>query len=172
MNRQIKRGDIYNASLDPVIGCEQGDHRPVLIVQNDIGNEHSPTVVVAPITASQSKKKLPTHVILSTACGLDKESVMLAEQIRAIDRSRLGNYIGRVNRSDQLKIDRALAICFGLRLDENHDPDKLVRTLCFRCERDYRDGGMKLTKSNWQLEYGFCDICRSYKALKFDVFPE
>ena len=92
--KKIRRGDIYYAYLNPVVGSEQGSCRPVLVVQNDIGNEHSPTVVIAPLTRNLRKNPLPTHVVIPKSCGLDRDSLVLVEQIRTIDRSRLSNYIG------------------------------------------------------------------------------
>ena len=114
MEKQIRRGDIYYADLDPVIGSEQGEYRPVLIVQNNTGNKYSPTVIITPITGNLRKNPLPTHVFLSTKCGLEKDSLVLAEQLRAIDRSRLKNYIGYIEKSAMLQVDRALLISIGL----------------------------------------------------------
>ena len=94
---QIRKGDVYYADLTPVVGSEQGGVRPVLIIQNNIGNRHSPTVIVAAITRSRSKPHLPTHVSLSAVCGLRQDSMVLLEQVRTIDRSRLREYIGRLN---------------------------------------------------------------------------
>ena len=111
----IKRGDIYYADLNPVVGSEQGNTRPVLLVQNDTGNKHSPTVIVAPITGKLQKNPLPTHVRLSKSCGLEKDSLALTEHIRAIDRSRLGNYIGSADKSAMSQIDTALSVSVGLK---------------------------------------------------------
>ena len=107
---QIKRGDIYYADLNPVIGSEQGDTRPVLVVSNNIGNEHSPTVIVTPITSSPRKSMLPTHAIIPRSCGLESDSIALTEQTRTIDRIRLDGYIGRVRGGLQTRIDKALAV--------------------------------------------------------------
>lgn len=115
MNRKIRRGDIYYANLDTVVGSEQGESRPVLIVQNNTGNKHSPTIIITPITGNLLKNSLPTHVTLSKVCGLEKDSIVLTEQIRAIDRARLGNYIGNAEDSAMLLVDKALFICVGLR---------------------------------------------------------
>ena len=114
MDNKIRRGDIYYADLNPVIGSEQGAHRPVLIVQNDIGNKYSPTVIITPITGKVHRNPLPTHVPLSGISGLAKESMALTEQIRTIDRSRLGKYIGYAGESVMSQIDRALLISIGL----------------------------------------------------------
>jgi len=110
----MKRGDIYYADLNPVVGSEQGNNRPVLVVQNDTGNKHSPTVIVTPITGRLNKNPLPTHVLLSKTCGLERDSLALTEQVRAIDRSRLGNYIGHAGKSVMSKIDMALSVSVGL----------------------------------------------------------
>jgi len=111
--RTILRGDIYYADLSPTIGCEQGGVRPVLILQNNVGNLHSPTVIVAAITASP-KKPLPTHVGIGHACGRLKESFVLLEQIRTIDRSRLRDYVGELDKHEMEEIDHALSISVGL----------------------------------------------------------
>lgn len=122
MDRIIKRGDIYYANLNPVIGSEQGGTRPVLIISNDIGNKHSPTVIVAAITSRvQTKAKLPTHTIINDFEGLDKGSIILLEQIRTIDKKRLQEYLGTLDRRFLPAIDKALAISVSLekRVDRN-----------------------------------------------------
>ena len=111
--RNIRRGDIYYADLSPTVGCEQGGIRPVLIIQNDIGNRYSPTVIVAAIT-SKPKKEMPTHVELGCIEGLQKNSVVLLEQIRTIDRIRLLEYIGSLSVLRMLSVDRALEVSVGL----------------------------------------------------------
>lgn len=113
----IRRGDIFYADLSPVVGCEQGGIRPILILQNDIGNRYSPTVIVAAIT-SQQKKELPTHVEIGYMEALQRNSVVLLEQIRTIDRRRLLEYIGSINRLRMLSVDKALAISVGLTIAE------------------------------------------------------
>ncbi len=111
--RIIRRGDVYYADLNPVEGSEQGGVRPVLIIQNNIGNRYSPTVIAAAITG-RPKKLLPTHIFLDCAGGLHKGSFVLLEQIRTLDRSRLLNYAGRINERKMAEIDGALAISVGL----------------------------------------------------------
>lgn len=103
----MRRGEIYHANLNPVFGSEQGGYRPVLIIQNNRGNQHSPTVIVAAIT-SQPKTKLPTHVPINGISGLEKESFVLLEQIRTVDKRRLDDYVGRLNRDQMNKIEKAL----------------------------------------------------------------
>ncbi len=111
----IKRGDIYYADLSPVIGSEQGGVRPVLIVQNDIGNKYSPTVIAAAITSQINKAKLPTHIeIGGQEYGLAKDSVILLEQIRTIDKKRLREKIGHLDDELMVRVNDALGISFGL----------------------------------------------------------
>lgn len=111
----IKRGDIYYADLSPVVGSEQGGVRPVLIVQNDVGNKYSPTVIAAAITSQRDKHNLPTHIELDAHnCGLAKDSVVLLEQVRTIDKRRLKEKMGTLDNSDMGKIDQALSVSFGL----------------------------------------------------------
>lgn len=111
----IKRGDIYYADLSPVVGSEQGGVRPVLIVQNDVGNRYSPTVIAAAITSQQSKAKLPTHIpIHADDCGLSRDSVVLLEQIRTIDKRRLKERMGSIDENSMSKVDNAISISFGL----------------------------------------------------------
>ena len=111
----VKRGDIYYADLSPVVGSEQGGVRPVLIVQNDVGNKFSPTVIAAAITSQRDKSRLPTHIDLeSSNCGLSRDSVVLLEQIRTIDKKRLKERMGNLDSGSMNKVDRALFISFGL----------------------------------------------------------
>lgn len=111
----VKRGDIYYADLSPVVGSEQGGIRPVLIIQNDVGNKYSPTVIAAAITSQINKAKMPTHIELSASgYGLNKDSVILLEQIRTIDKKRLREKIGRLDESLMERVNDALSISFGL----------------------------------------------------------
>ncbi|HHX51129.1 MAG TPA: type II toxin-antitoxin system PemK/MazF family toxin [Clostridia bacterium] len=111
----IKRGDIFFAQLNPVVGSEQGGTRPVLIIQNDIGNQYSPTTIVAAITSQIFKAKLPTHVEVSAVqSGLERDSVILAEQIRTIDKSRLKQKVAFLEEEIMEQVDQALAISLGL----------------------------------------------------------
>lgn len=115
----IKRGDIYYADLSPVVGSEQGGVRPVLIVQNDVGNKYSPTVIAAAITSQQAKANLPTHIsIKADNSGLAKNSVVLLEQIRTLDKQRLKEKMGCVDNNSMNKINHAISISFGLEDDE------------------------------------------------------
>ena len=112
---QIKRGDIFYADLSPVVGSEQGGIRPVIIIQNDVGNRHSPTVICAAITSKMNKAKLPTHVeIDATKYQLVKNSVVLLEQVRTIDKQRLKDFICHVDKKLMLQVEEALKISLEL----------------------------------------------------------
>ena len=111
----IKRGEIYYAELNPVVGSEQGGIRPVLVVQNDIGNQFSPTTIVAAITSQIAKAKLPTHVeVRARRSGLERDSVILTEQVRTIDKSRLKEKVAVLDGEIMLRVDKAIEISLGL----------------------------------------------------------
>lgn len=114
--KTIRRGEIYYADLSPVKGSEQGGFRPVLIIQNNVGNHYSPTVIVAAITSRKKKHDLPTHVRLtSPEYGLENYSVILLEQVRTIDRTRLKDYVGKIDEGTTQAVDQAIAISMGIR---------------------------------------------------------
>jgi mRNA interferase MazF len=111
----VKRGDIYYADLSPVVGSEQGGMRPVLIIQNDVGNRYSPTVIAAAITSRMGKTRLPTHIdIYAEKAGLAKDSVVLLEQVRTLDKRRLKEKMGHLDENIMNEINSAIAISFGL----------------------------------------------------------
>ena len=115
VDNSVKRGDIFYADLSPVVGSEQGGVRPVLIVQNDTGNRHSPTVIAAAITSQTGKARLPTHISVSPmSCGLPKESVILLEQVRTLDKRRLREKMGRLDEDVMRQVDAAIAVSLGL----------------------------------------------------------
>lgn len=115
---KVQRGDIYYADLSPVVGSEQGGIRPVLIVQNDIGNRFSPTVIAAAITSQKDKAQLPTHIhVHSGENGLAKDSIVLLEQIRTLDKRRLREHMGHLDEQSMAQVNRALRISFGLQTD-------------------------------------------------------
>ncbi len=116
MTQQIvKRGDIFYADLSPVVGSEQGGIRPVIVIQNNIGNKYSPTVIIAAITSQINKAKLPTHVEISSEdYGLNKDSVVLLEQIRTLDKRRLKEKIGHMTDEDMKKVDTAILVSMAL----------------------------------------------------------
>ncbi|NLM10079.1 MAG: type II toxin-antitoxin system PemK/MazF family toxin [Clostridiaceae bacterium] len=112
---EIKRGDIFYADLSPVVGSEQGGVRPVLVIQNDVGNKYSPTIIVSAITSRLSKTKLPTHIeIPGELYGLSKDSVILLEQVRTIDKRRLREKTGHLDENIMMKVNEALSTSFGL----------------------------------------------------------
>lgn len=113
MGIQIKRGDLYYANLDPIVGSEQGGKRPVLVIQNNVGNKYCPTVVVAAVTGQETKAKSPTHISISSVF-LSKPSIVLLEQIRTIDKRRLEKYVGHLDAQTMEQIDKALHISVGL----------------------------------------------------------
>lgn len=111
----VKRGEIYYADLSPVVGSEQGGIRPVLIVQNDVGNKHSPTVIAAAITSKKEKSQLPTHIsVTAQSCGLSKDSVVLLEQVRTLDKRRLKERMGELDSSSMAQVNDALQVSLGL----------------------------------------------------------
>lgn len=112
---EVHRGEVFYADLSPVVGSEQGGIRPVLILQNDVGNRHSPTVIAAAITSKQDKTHLPTHIGLQAqSCGLSRNSIVLLEQIRTLDKQRLREKAGKLTEQDQRRVDQALGISVGL----------------------------------------------------------
>ena len=114
----VKRGDIFFADLSPVVGSEQGGVRPVLIIQNDVGNKYSPTVIAAAITSRMGKSRLPTHIELFSSGrargGLSRDSIVLLEQIRTIDKQRLGERMGHLDEEAMARVDGAISVSFGL----------------------------------------------------------
>jgi len=122
----MKRGDIYRADLDPVIGSEQGGIRPVVIIQNDTGNLHSPTVIVAAITTRNKKPGLPIHVPITAAeSGLKRDSVVLTEQVRTLEKTRLTQYLGSLTPEAMKRLDHALGLSLGTQTangGKSHDP--------------------------------------------------
>jgi mRNA interferase MazF len=113
MDRAIKRGDLVYLNFDPIVGSEQGGPRPAVVIQNDIGNKHAPTVIIAPITSKTKKANLPTHVKL-TSEHLERNSMVLLEQIKTIDKSRIESYIGTLDYEEMKMIEKALRISLGM----------------------------------------------------------
>lgn len=114
MKRKVNRGEIYYADLSPVIGSEQSGFRPVLIIQNDRDNETSPTTIVAAITSSKTKSQLPTHVTFTADC-LPYESTVLLEQVRTVDKSRLTERLGKIDKNTMGAVDKAIVVSFGIK---------------------------------------------------------
>ena len=139
MERTYLRGDLYYADLGKGIGSEQEGRRPVVIIQNNIGNKHSPTVIIAAISSKVGvKAKLPTHYYIGTENGLELPSVILLEQLRTIDKRRLEDYIGRLSAPQTLGLNHALAVSIDL-INKKHDA--LIMSLCPVCEQHFRDTG-------------------------------
>ena len=115
---RIKRGDVFYADLSPVVGSEQGGVRPVVIIQNDVGNKYSPTVIVAAITSQTNKTNLPTHVKITGNINLPKNSVVLLEQVRTIDKKRLRDKVGRLDNKIVNKIDEAILLSVGIEVED------------------------------------------------------
>jgi len=163
MERTILRGDIYYADLNPVVGSEQGGVRPALVIQNDTGNKHSPTIIEAAIT-SKAKTKLPTHVHLSGIPSLEKNSIVLLEQIRTVDKQRLNDYIDTLNDVLMRQINHALAISIGLNSPINQP---LIICLCHSCAQQFYnspDHIIKRTDLNQSVKETcvFCNIRQGY----------
>lgn len=161
----IQRGQIYLAGLDPVVGSEQGGVRPVLVIQNNAGNRHGRTVIIAAVT-SRCKPGLPTHVALPVTGALSKGSTVMLEQIRTVDKSRLLRLLGALDRSGMRRVDAAIAVSLGLRGTAD------VMTLCGRCARTFRnDGGYEVTRVDPGQRSGeSCAYCGSRPG--FDYFVE
>lgn len=123
VNNNVRRGDIYYADLSPVVGSEQGGVRPVLIVQNDVGNRYSPTVIAAAITSQTGKARLPTHIEVHTNSGLAKSSIVLLEQIRTLDKRRLKDRMGHLDDETMTLVNDALSVSFGLAGEEHTSQD-------------------------------------------------
>lgn len=138
--REIMRGDVFYADLSPVKGSEQGGTRPVLVIQNNIGNKFSTTVIVAPITSRIKKKALPTHVQLPASADLPENSMVLLEQVRTIDKCRVDKYIVSIDEDTMTLVDNALGISLGLRFqkkERQERPDEMVLCLCPTCASQF-----------------------------------
>ena len=168
--KQIKRGNLYYANLNPVVGSEQGDSRPVLVVQNDIGNKYSPTIIVVPITRKLTKVNLKTHVVIPQRYGLDTDSLALVEQIRTLDRSRFIKYIGCIGATEQIEIDFALAICVDIVGKSPLKCELMELTLCGRCKNDFFNSGYIVVKKGWQEHKESCDFCKARQGFNYGIF--
>ena len=160
----IRRGDVYYADLRPVIGSEQGGIRPVLIIQNDVGNAYSTTLIVAAVTSGiEGKFKMPTHYHIGRSCGLYKDSVVLLEQIRTIDKSRIIHYIGQVPKKHMRAIDRALGISV-----EMNKPAYI--NVCPACAKMLHSTGTFLLIRNGNIsEDEMCSCCKMEFAREYEV---
>jgi len=172
MNKpDVKRGDIYYADLNPVIGSEQGGLRPVLIVQNDIGNAHSPTTIATPLTRSPNKKPLPTHFEISKIDRLAGDSLILAEQIRAIHHTRLKDFVGHIKKDDDMwwEINKAIEISLEIEKRRPTKGEIFLLNLCPKCENHFNNSGDLLMKKDFQIGYVKCSVCKNGVGLTFAI---
>lgn len=171
MNKVYRRGEMHYAYLNPVVGSEQGGYRPVVILQNNKGNDHSPTVIVAPITSrADVKPKLPTHYYMQAENGLEEASIILLEQIRTIDKCRLGEYVGKLNDNHVQGIDKALKISLAL-TQEKKLQEKMIMTLCPFCLNDFYNAGVYVIKRTdpLQIQKETCTYCGSKMGFDYEI---
>ena len=169
MNHTYLRGDMYYADLGKGIGSEQEGYRPVVIIQNNVGNKHSPTVIIASITSKKdAKPKLPTHYLIGAEDGLEMPSLVLLEQLRTIDKRRLSSFIGHLSEKHIQGINHALAVSVGL---IESIPNKLILCLCRTCaENFYGSGAFVLRRVNAdQTEQDTCTYCNSRKGFDYEI---
>ena len=172
MSRTYLRGDMYYADLGRGIGSEQEGYRPVVIIQNDMGNKHSPTVIVAAISGKAGvKPKLPTHHFINAENGLELPSIILLEQIRTLDKRRLTKYIGRLSKEHIQGMNHALAVSIGL---IEPVPPKLTLCLCGACADAFRSTGAFALReaAPGQAEKEICAYCKERMGAYFDVTPK
>lgn len=171
MNKTYFRGELYYADLGTGIGSEQNGYRPVVIIQNDVGNRHSPTTIVAAIsTKINTKANLPTHFHVSPACGLAQPSIIMLEQIRTIDKARLEKYIGKLSSSDMKGLNHALAISIGVMPVA---PNRLTLCLCSTCaENFYGSGAYSMRRVNpIEVEKDLCTYCNQRAGYDYEIIP-
>lgn len=169
MKRTYRRGDIYFADFGEGIGSEQKGYRPVIIIQNDIGNKHSPTVVVAAVTSKiDAKAKQPTHCYIGKDYGLELPSVILLEQIRTLDKQRLEKYAGSLSEKHLNDLNHALAISVGLIPAE----ENLVLCLCKPCADNFRlSGKYELVRASDNLIRDTCTYCNHRQGYEYELVP-
>lgn len=169
MNHTYLRGDMYYADLGKGIGSEQEGYRPIVIIQNNVGNKHSPTVIIASITSKRdAKAKLPTHYLIEAEDCLQLPSIVLLEQLRTIDKRRLSSFIGHLSEKHIQGINHALAVSVGL---IESIPNKLILCLCRTCaENFYGSGAFVLRRVNSeQTEKDTCTYCNSRKGFDYEI---
>ena len=169
MKQTYLRGQLFYADLGSGIGSEQQGLRPVVIIQNNIGNRHSPTVIVAAVSSkTKTKAKLPTHFNIGPESGLERPSIVLLEQLRTIDKQRLGSYIGQLSLPQVRELNHALAISIGL---IKPVPSKLTLCLCDTCANDIRGtGAFTLRKiGTEQMGKEVCVYCRQHKGDTYEI---
>lgn len=169
MNKTYVRGDMYYADLGTGIGSEQEGYRPVVIIQNDVGNKHSPTVIVASITSKKdAKPKLPTHYLIDAEDGLELPSLVLLEQLRTVDKRRLDSFIGHLSEKHIQGINHALAVSIGL---IESVPKKLILCLCSTCAENFYGTGAYVLRRvhSQQEEKDTCTYCNHRKGFDYEV---
>lgn len=170
MNQTYKRGDIYFADLGQGVGSEQMGYRPVVIIQNDTGNKHSPTVVVAAVTSkADAKAKQPTHCFIGAEYGLELPSIILLEQIRTLDKQRLEKYVGRLSKTHLNELNHAVAISVGLIPAQ----ENLVLCLCKPCADNFRlDGKYDLIRVMENQVRDTCTYCNHRMGFEYELVPK
>ena len=169
MTKTCYRGELYYADLGKGIGSEQEGDRPVVIIQNNMGNKYSPTVIVAPVTTNhEAKAKLPTHCYIGAESGLDTCSVILLEQLRTIDKKRLGHYVGRLNRTHLRQLNHALAISIHL---TEPQINRISICLCSICAKKFSGmGAFSLQQRNQgQKTKELCSACKQRPGVDYDM---
>jgi mRNA interferase MazF len=170
---EVKRGEMYIADLRPAVGSEQDGIRPVLIVQNNVGNRHSPTAIVAAITGIAKKPYMPTHVPLPAGNGLEMPSIVLLEQIRTIDKSRLLRYIGQLEEPEMKGIDCGLAVSLGIEMDKKKKKrgDTMLLTLCHTCAQQFYNTNEYIVRraNPKQTVRDTCSYCGCRQGFDFTV---
>lgn len=169
MAKPYYRGELYYADLGKGIGSEQEGYRPVVIIQNNKGNKYSPTVIVAPVTTNhEAKAKLPTHCYIGAESGLDTSSVILLEQLRTIDKKRLGHYIGRLNQTHLQQLNQALAVSIQL---TEASVSRISICLCSTCAKKFSSiGAFSLQqRSHRQKAKEVCAVCKQSPCIDFEM---
>ena len=172
MNQTYLRGDMYYADLGQGIGSEQEGYRPVVIIQNNVGNKHSPTVIIASVTSkTDAKPKLPTHYYINAEDGLELPSIVLLEQLRTVDKRRLGDFIGHLADKHIRGINHALAVSIGL---IESIPKKLILCLCSACaDNFYGSGAYSLRRIDpQQTEKDTCTYCNQRTGYDYEIIPK
>lgn len=172
MERTYKRGDMYYADLGRGIGSEQEGYRPVLIIQNNTGNRHSTTVIVASISSKvDAKPKLPTHYFIDAECGLQLPSIVLLEQLRTVSKQRLEGYIGRLDKKHIRGVNHALAVSIGL---ISPVPNRLQLCLCRTCADNFYSTGAYILRrlDKGQTEKDVCTYCSQRMGFDYEVIPK
>ncbi len=172
MNQTYLRGDMYYADLGQGVGSEQEGYRPVVIIQNNVGNRHSPTVIIASITSKKdAKPKLPTHYYIDAEDGLELPSIVLLEQLRTVDKRRLNDFIGHLSEKHIQGINHALAVSIGL---IESVPKKLILCLCRTCaDNFYGTGAYSLRRVDpQQIEKDTCTYCNQRKGYDYELISK